>query len=320
MPKHNLVNLAGQEFDHLYVLEQDEELSIKKKEAYWICECDCGKIITLRRYRIVNKKGFNTPRSCGCALKPLRGNKRTWMWGGYEEIGKDVLYRCKVAAIDRNILFNITLQQIWDKFIEQGCKCVYTNDELTFDRWQRTASIDRIDSTVGYIPENIQIIHKSIQTIKWQYPENELIEYASLVSDHQRYPRVYESNIQIKKHGHQWKGYGEIGSSLFTMCKRSAIKRNIEFNITIEMMWNTFIRQGGRCNLTGLPLSLWYSNADNGIATASLDRINNKLGYVIDNIQWVHKRINKMKYILDQDDFINICHKITDHCLKRGIK
>ena len=232
------------------------------------------------------------------------------MWEGYEEIGKDVIYRCKAAAISRNIPFEITIKQVWDKFIEQNRRCIYTNDEVTFDRWQRTALIDRTNSTIGYIPENIQIIHKGIQTVKWQYSENELIEYASLVSDYQKYPRVYESNIQIKKHGHQWRGMEKLVLPLFTTCKRSAIKRNIEFNISVEIMWNTFIRQGGRCNLTGLPLSLWYSNADNGIATASLKKGNNKLGYITDNIQWVHKRINKMKYILDQDDFINKCQKL----------
>lgn len=45
--------------------------------------------------------------------------------------------------------------------------------------------------------------------------------------------------------------------------------------------------------------------------TASLDRIDSSRGYEIDNIQWVHKDVNKMKMGLSQNEFIDICKIIS---------
>lgn len=45
--------------------------------------------------------------------------------------------------------------------------------------------------------------------------------------------------------------------------------------------------------------------------TASVDRIDSKIGYVSNNIQIVHKDINIMKNAFDQDYFIDICKRIV---------
>lgn len=45
--------------------------------------------------------------------------------------------------------------------------------------------------------------------------------------------------------------------------------------------------------------------------TASLDRINSSIGYTIDNVQWVHKKINMMKMDLSQEEFINYCRLVV---------
>ena len=46
--------------------------------------------------------------------------------------------------------------------------------------------------------------------------------------------------------------------------------------------------------------------------TASLDRIDSKLGYTSNNIQWVHKDLNYMKSDLDQSVFIEWCRKVVE--------
>ena len=45
--------------------------------------------------------------------------------------------------------------------------------------------------------------------------------------------------------------------------------------------------------------------------TASLDRIDSSLGYVKNNVQWVHKDINKMKQELNENYFKNLCKIIA---------
>jgi len=47
--------------------------------------------------------------------------------------------------------------------------------------------------------------------------------------------------------------------------------------------------------------------------TASLDRINNDLGYIEGNVQWVHKDVNRMKWAFTQDRFLELCCLITEN-------
>lgn len=121
---------------------------------------------------------------------------------------------------------------------------------------------------------------------------------------------------QLKR---QWKGYGEISGSLWTRIVNQAKLRNIEIDVTIQDVWNLFLKQERKCKLTDLPLnfssSYWATNG-----TASLDRINSKLGYTKDNIQWVHKDVNQMKMDLNEQYFLEMCVKISDKCSKnKGI-
>lgn len=115
-----------------------------------------------------------------------------------------------------------------------------------------------------------------------------------------------------------WKGHGEISSTFWSSIKSGAEHgraRNIKFEITIEQAWELFIKQNRRCALTGLPLtfptkSRRYNTYD---GTASLDRIDSTKDYTIDNVQWVHKIVNLMKFDLNQDQFLRWCRRIVDH-------
>jgi len=46
--------------------------------------------------------------------------------------------------------------------------------------------------------------------------------------------------------------------------------------------------------------------------TASLDRIDSSKGYVKDNVQWVHKDINRMKWNFPQDKFVKLCSFVAN--------
>lgn len=119
----------------------------------------------------------------------------------------------------------------------------------------------------------------------------------------------------------QWKGYGDISMSLWTHIKESAKKRNIFFNITIKECWNLFLNQNRKCNISNIELyfPLTYENRLKGEFTASLDRIDSSKGYTIDNIQWVHKDINKMKLDYSQEYFISLCNLIAQNNIRNNI-
>lgn len=85
--------------------------------------------------------------------------------------------RSRENARQRNIEHSITLEDIK---IPQYCP--YLNIALTFE-WNKTksltdASVDRIDSSKGYIPGNVQIISLKANIMKNNATEKELIMFA----------------------------------------------------------------------------------------------------------------------------------------------
>lgn len=97
--------------------------------------------------------------------------------------------------------------------------------------------------------------------------------------------------------------------SYYRKSKQRAKDSGFEFNITPEYMELLFEQQEHKCKLSGLPIH--FSPQYKSDTTASLDRIDNTLGYIEGNIQWLHKDINMMKHIHDQNQFIYLCKQIA---------
>ena len=104
--------------------------------------------------------------------------------------------------------------------------------------------------------------------------------------------------------------YKDIYSVYWLGMIRGAKRRNIPWEITQEQAWGLFELQNKLCIFTKLPIKLGRNRKN---ITASLDRIDSDKGYTIDNIQWVHKIINVMKWTLSNNDFIAICKSIVDN-------
>ena len=112
----------------------------------------------------------------------------------------------------------------------------------------------------------------------------------------------------------RWTGYKDISGRFWYAIKNNAEKRGIKFDITIEYAWDLFLKQNNKCALSGLEIDVINGGSQRKIGfwcTASLDRINNSEGYVIGNVQWVHKLINRMKMDLPEDLFFKLCTLIS---------
>ena len=104
--------------------------------------------------------------------------------------------------------------------------------------------------------------------------------------------RTYNTNSFFNK---EHKGIGCISRTKFGTYKFGALRRNLEFSITIEDAANVWT---WKCALSGIGIDE---------TSMSLDRIDSSKGYIVGNIQWVHKDINYMKQEYSQEVFIHWC-------------
>jgi len=110
-----------------------------------------------------------------------------------------------------------------------------------------------------------------------------------------------------------WQGHGEISLTRWNIIRSSAVRRSrvLPFEISIRQGWNLFIEQDRKCVLSGVPIQFAPTHDEENKCTASLDRIDNGRGYVLDNVQWVHKVINIIRWTLSVGEFKMWCKRVT---------
>ena len=124
---------------------------------------------------------------------------------------------------------------------------------------------------------------------------------------------LYGSTTQCRECGYKNRKPTHPIGHLYTSIKEGAIKRNKTFNLSKDEMYNLLKKQNFKCALSGLPLKIVSirKRTNTNYTTASLDRIDSSKGYVVDNIQWVHRDLNTMKWDIDQDKFIKYCRLVV---------
>lgn len=109
---------------------------------------------------------------------------------------------------------------------------------------------------------------------------------------------------------------GLSGTHLLSI-KSGASKRNLSFNLSAEFLWNLFESQKGKCALTGIDIILVNkiknNNVDWSVITASLDRKDSNKGYTEDNVQWVHKEVNRLKNNYSLEELLHWSKLLLDY-------
>lgn len=87
--------------------------------------------------------------------------------------------------------------------------------------------------------------------------------------------------------------------------------RNHEFDITLESLKDLWEAQKGICPITGWELDHVKNGEKATPKTASLDRINNNLGYIAGNIRWISCMANFCRNSWDDEDVIDFCKAVA---------
>ena len=130
----------------------------KKKTSCYSC-----------RTRVNNKKRVGTKKG---ADNPA--------WKGYKNIPGKVLSKLKRDANSRDILFEITLEDIQNQYEKQNKLCALTSIPIEFGV---NASVDRINSDKNYTVDNIQIVVNVVNIMKRDIPQDLFIILCKAVAE-----------------------------------------------------------------------------------------------------------------------------------------
>jgi len=162
-------DLSGIKIGKLTALEK-----IKSRgRFYYKCICECNNTVIIRSDNFKTNKNNH----CGCGY-----------FKGYGQISFSFFTKIKKNALCHGRIFDIDIKYLDSIFQKQNGKCAYTNIEITLPRTSRessttTASLDRIDSSKGYIEGNVQWVHKRINIMKMELVEKDFIFWCNLVSE-----------------------------------------------------------------------------------------------------------------------------------------
>ena len=105
-------------------------------------------------------------------------------------------------------------------------------------------------------------------------------------------------------------GTKDISGTYYRSIVAGAKHRKKEFSLSIEYLQELWVKQGGRCAISGLPIELINKRRFAG-QSASLDRIDSSKGYTKGNVQWVDVRINFMKLRMSTEEFVEMCRIVV---------
>ena len=94
-------------------------------------------------------------------------------------------------------------------------------------------------------------------------------------------------------------------------CKKGK-RLALDFKITPEDIIDLYHKQQGRCALSGVILTHHKDGSGHKEFNISIDRLNNDLGYTIDNIRLVAYRLNMMRGTMTNDMFYWWIRTIND--------
>lgn len=220
------IDLTGQKFGRLTVIKRDGKN--KKRQALWLCQCDCGNLARTTTYLLKSGK----TKSCGCLQKEIaskigfkilfkEGQMKNKKYQRIRKILNSMRSRCYNPKNNRYKNYGgrgINICSEWDN--EQGIKNFYK--WAINNGYQDNLSIDRIDNNGDYEPNNCRWVTNKEQANNRR--TNRLITYneeTHTLAEWSRILNIKYSVLQSRLDNHNW----TIEESFFG--KKKTYKRKI---------------------------------------------------------------------------------------------
>jgi hypothetical protein len=180
-----MMDLTNKRFGKLVALEHTR---LNSRDA-WRCICDCGEKVIVRWDHLVKE---NT-KSCGCLHR--RRGKDSPFFRGVGELPLDFYSKIRRSSVryGRKLDFKVTPKYLWELFLDQNRKCALSGVPIEFAGTgaenkhsatnKITASLDRIDSSKGYVEGNVWWVHKTVNIMKNDMPTEDFQEWCRKIAE-----------------------------------------------------------------------------------------------------------------------------------------
>lgn len=171
------LELTDRAFGSLVVLSRAPgRQGLTQKKTQWLCRCECGNVVKVDTADLVRTDAKRRV-SCGCM------NHRVGMdshgWTSPNAISSTYWTALTTAAARRGLRFTLRIEGAYELFRRQEGRCELSGMKIVLND---TASLDRIDSAKGYTDGNVQWLHKDINRLKSDWPEDRFIEMCGMVT------------------------------------------------------------------------------------------------------------------------------------------
>jgi len=145
--------------------------------------CGCSVSYLRRNYAILSHKKGKLCKKCSNSI-PENNAHKGWVNG---VLRLSFVRKYEINAAMRGIDWDLDFSYLADLLIEQDFKCALTGWDIdAMGIGNNTASLDRIDSSIGYEIDNVQWVHKMANMCKQQYSQQDFIDMCNSVSKYNR--------------------------------------------------------------------------------------------------------------------------------------
>lgn len=147
--------------------------------ARWKVRCDCGYEGQVRVSLLRKGKSVKCV-SCRDSGEHVQRHKNA-NWKGYGKLGMTEYNSMVKRAKMKGHEVSVSIEDLAKLFEAQEEKCALTGIPLVLWTKKGNASIDRIDSSKGYVKGNVQWVDKRVNLMKNAIPEAEFVELCRLI-------------------------------------------------------------------------------------------------------------------------------------------
>jgi len=182
----NKCKICAAKIRNINVLKEQKYLN----DNLWTCStCNITLPLTIENFHKRNDSSTGFQHRCKkCVMKdPLRYNR----YSDSENLQlyiKDILNGIKSRSRTKNLKFELTVEFLIDMFNNQNGECAISKEKMTYirskGRIQTNISVDKINPSLGYTKDNVQLLCVIINIMKSNLSMSELKHFCNLILKH----------------------------------------------------------------------------------------------------------------------------------------